>query len=99
MTHKKHRAKHLIWIIPLGVLGIGLFVFVFMSLWNWLMPGIFGLPVITYFQALGLLLLSKLIFSGIGHSSPAHSKKKEYFQQKMEEKCCKPDTDAINEKI
>ena len=44
---------------------IALIGLLFMSLWNWLMPTIFGLPFISYGQALGLLLLSKLLFSGI----------------------------------
>src|SRR5215470_6840435 len=40
------------------------FVFGFgvMSLWNWLMPVIFKLPVITYWQAIGLLALSWVFF-------------------------------------
>jgi hypothetical protein len=33
-------------------------------LWNWLMPAIFGLHVITYWQAVGLLLLSKILLGG-----------------------------------
>jgi hypothetical protein len=33
-----------------------------MLLWNWLMPSIFGLPVITFWQALGLNLLSSILF-------------------------------------
>ncbi len=35
-------------------------------LWNWLMPVIFGLHPITYWQALGLLGLSWLLFGGFG---------------------------------
>jgi hypothetical protein len=31
-------------------------------LWNWLMPDIFGLPQISWLQALGLCLLAKLLF-------------------------------------
>jgi hypothetical protein len=31
-------------------------------LWNWLMPIIFGLPEVTFFQAFGLSLLSSLLF-------------------------------------
>jgi hypothetical protein len=31
-------------------------------LWNWLMPEILGLPRITLFQALGILLLSGMLF-------------------------------------
>jgi|SRR5580704_3950997 hypothetical protein len=46
----------------LGVIaGLGLVV---MSLWNWLMPGLFGLKLIGYWQAMGLIVLSKLLFGG-----------------------------------
>jgi hypothetical protein len=37
---------------------------VVMSLWNWLMPAIFGWRAITWAQALGLLVLSKILFGG-----------------------------------
>ena len=33
-----------------------------MLLWNWLMPIIFGLPTITFWQALGLNLLTGILF-------------------------------------
>ncbi|MEI7558227.1 MAG: hypothetical protein WCJ45_05450 [bacterium] len=33
-----------------------------MLLWNWLMPTIFGLPIITFWQALGLYLLAGSLF-------------------------------------
>ena len=33
-----------------------------MMLWNWLMPVIFGLPEITFWQAIGLNLLSTVLF-------------------------------------
>jgi hypothetical protein len=42
--------------------------FVVMGLWNWLMPTLFALHSITFWQALGLLLLSKLLLGGFhGH--------------------------------
>jgi hypothetical protein len=31
-------------------------------LWNWLMPLIFGLPQITFWQAVGLNMLSSILF-------------------------------------
>ena len=34
---------------------------IIMLLWNWLLPGIFGLATIGYFKALGLYLLARLI--------------------------------------
>jgi hypothetical protein len=47
--------------ILLAVLAIS---FVVMSLWNWLMPSLFGLRLITFWQALGLLVLSKILLGG-----------------------------------
>jgi hypothetical protein len=38
--------------------------FVLMSLWNWLMPALFGLRMISFWQALGLLVLSKILLGG-----------------------------------
>jgi hypothetical protein len=54
--------------IGIGILAIVLFFvlgFVVMTLWNWLMPPIFGLHTITYWQAYGLLILSKILFGGM----------------------------------
>lgn len=31
-------------------------------LWNWLMPDLFNLPTISFFQAFGLLILSNILF-------------------------------------
>jgi hypothetical protein len=55
--------------IGFGVAGIGLialFGWVVMLLWNWLMPEIFGLKSLTYWQAWGLLALSTILFKGFG---------------------------------
>jgi hypothetical protein len=53
------------WVV-LGIAGFILFTFVVMWLWNWLVPALFKGPVVTYWQTLGLLVLSKILFSGIG---------------------------------
>jgi hypothetical protein len=37
---------------------------VVMSVWNWLVPALFGLHQIGFWQALGLLLLGKILFGG-----------------------------------
>ncbi len=55
------RALKIITFVVLATLAFGLLV---MHLWNWLMPVIFGLRTLTFLQALGLLLLSKLLFGG-----------------------------------
>jgi hypothetical protein len=40
------------------------------GLWNVLMPAIFGIRAITFWQALGLLLLSRLFFGRFGGRGP-----------------------------
>jgi hypothetical protein len=53
------------------VLGILVFGFVVMRLWNWLMPALFGLRAIGFWQAVGLLVLSKILFGGFRrHGGP-----------------------------
>jgi len=39
-----------------------------MLLWNWLAPTLFGLRLITFWQALGLLALCRILFGGFGLS-------------------------------
>lgn len=40
-----------------------------MLLWNWLMPELFGLKVVTFWQALGLNLLAGILFKSSSSSS------------------------------
>ena len=51
-------------IAVLVVLGCLVFGYLVMSLWNWLMPALFGLRTISFWQAFGLLILSKILFGG-----------------------------------
>lgn len=59
---------------PFGVL---IFIAVFaaatavvMLLWNWLMPAIFGLGAITFWQSAGLIVLCRLLLGGFGKFGP-----------------------------
>jgi hypothetical protein len=61
---KKYRLLRALKIALFGALAITVVSFVVMSLWNVLMPGIFAVHAITFWQALGLLALSKLLFGG-----------------------------------
>jgi hypothetical protein len=47
-----------------AALAVAVLSSVVMSLWNWLMPTLFGLHLIGFWQALGLLILSKILFGG-----------------------------------
>lgn len=62
-----------------------------MWLWNILVPQIFSGPVITYWQSMGLLVLSKLLFGGFGrgfrgrhHYDHRDEAWKEKLRKKME---------------
>jgi len=43
---------------------IGVLSWVVMSLWNALIPALFHGPLVTFWQAVGLLVLSKILFGG-----------------------------------
>ncbi len=60
------KAVKFFFIALLVIAGILLFTYVVMLLWNWLMPFIFDLPPLTYLQAGGVLVLSKILFGGFG---------------------------------
>ena len=57
--------------VSFAVLFALLFGYIVMRLWNWLMPTIFGLRTITYWQGFGLTVLAKILFSSI-HRPPHH---------------------------
>ena len=60
----RFRVGKIIGFVILGIIGIFVFGSIVMLLWNALMPVIFHLPLITFWQAFGLLILAKILFSG-----------------------------------
>lgn len=53
--------------MPVGFLVMAAaFSAIVMLLWNWLMPAIFGLISINFWQALGLLVLARILFGRFG---------------------------------
>ncbi|MBN1562017.1 hypothetical protein JW998_17320 [candidate division KSB1 bacterium] len=66
-----------------------LFGLVLMWLWNWLMPVIFGLPAITFWQAWGLIVLSHILFKTFPHNG--HSRRHdEEWKRKFKERLTVP---------
>ncbi len=53
-------------VILFGMAWVGAMGLVIVVLWNVLMPAILGLHAISYWPALGLLLLSRLLFGRFG---------------------------------
>lgn len=84
---RNHRGR-IVGFVFIGIAGFAAVIALIMVLWNWLIPVIFGGPVLTYWQAAGILILSKIIFSGFwGHKShnsdPRHRAWRRKFEEKM----------------
>ena len=94
------------WLIVLAPILIALFIFVggelVMRLWNWLTPDLFGWRQITFWQAVGLLALCRILFGGFGSRGHVRSKmrgrmgerwermtpeEREKFRQAMRSRC------------
>jgi len=76
--------KKVVKVIAMIVLGGILFLlanYLLMRLWNWLMPDLFGVGTVTYWQALGIFVIAKLLFGfgggggGKSKSGSSHKKK------------------------
>lgn len=67
---KKYRFLFLLF-IPLIV---GVLAAVVMLLWNAILPEVLGVRRVSYGQALGLLVLSRLLFGGFGGGAPPWKK-------------------------
>lgn len=61
--------------IVAAIVFLLLFGYGFMLLWNWLMPEVFGLPLLNYWQAVGILFMSKILFGSFGDLDNKNSRK------------------------
>ena len=82
------RWKRLIFIAPLAILGMLLFVAIggeiVLHLWNWLLPPLFGWREITFWQALGLLALCRILFGGFGFHGSGRSNVRRRMAERWE---------------
>ena len=96
----------IMFIAPLAILGMLFFAFIggeiVLHLWNWLMPPLFGWPMLTFWKALGLLALCRILFGGFGwhrsrgfrfgggmggHFARMSPEERERFRQSVREHC------------
>ena len=63
---KKFWIKKGLMILIFGAIAVAVFGFIVMGLWNAILPAVLGVKAITFIQALGILLLSKILFGGFG---------------------------------
>lgn len=79
-----------------AIIGITIFIFlggkIVQWLWNWLLPPLFGFQTVTYWQALGLLALSRILFGswggrgGSGGGRGWSKEEKERFRRRVRER-------------
>jgi hypothetical protein len=89
----------------MGIGFIGLMFlcgWVVMLLWNWLMPEIFGLKQLTYWQAWGLLILSSILFKDFpsgGNDSGKRSdrRRRRELRKLMDEEMIQPENPPASE--
>jgi len=76
----------LLFIAPLAILGMLVFMAIgggiVQQLWNWLVPSLFGWRQVTFWQALGLLALCRILFGGFGLRGSGRS----HFRRRMAER-------------
>src|SRR6266498_5061926 len=84
------RLKRLIWIVPAAIVGMAVFTAlgggVVMLLWNWLAPTLFGLRLITFWQAIGLLALCRILFGGFGLGGGGHRNSRRRMEGRIRER-------------
>lgn len=84
-TNRKKAKKFFffIFLFPLFILGLGGLV---MLLWNALLPDIAGVSKINYWQAMGLFVLSRILFGGFrfggGGGKPGFGGSPQHWKQK-----------------
>lgn len=85
-----NRRKKMVFFAPLAIVGIAAFIalggYAVMWLWNWLLPGLFGWPVLTFWKAVALLALCRILFGSFGGHRGGPSMSKRRLQERMEER-------------
>jgi hypothetical protein len=60
----RHRIGHAVGFAVLVAVAITVLGLLVMLLWNWLLPPLFGWSTLGFWQALGLLVLARILFGG-----------------------------------
>jgi hypothetical protein len=80
----------LVVLAPLILVVFALFValggVVVRELWNWLLPSLFGWRAITFWEALGLLLLCRILFGGMGGRGGTGSRVRRRWSARWDER-------------
>jgi hypothetical protein len=82
---RKRWYKKVAFIAPMAILAMAIFGFVVMSLWNWLAPSLFGGHTINYWQAWGIIILSKILFGGFHGRSGSGGRWRHRVRERLEQ--------------
>ena len=69
------RTLRILKVAGIAIVALGVFGLVVKSLWNWLMPELFGVRPITYWQALGVWILSRILLGGFHGHGRSHDRR------------------------
>src|SRR5688572_23723010 len=96
---KRSKGRKIFLMIFFGLLAVAVFSLIVMLLWNAILPSVANVNPINFWQALGILVLSKILFGGFGrgrmhwkermgqkwqHMSP---EEREQFKQNWRARC------------
>ena len=82
---RERRVLHGLRVLLIVLVAFVVFGFVTMQLWNWLMPTLFGLRTISFLQAIGLVLLSKILLGGFRPPWAGRRRWREHMAERWEQ--------------
>lgn len=104
---RKNRLFRGLKFFAVAIVAVTVFGFVTMHLWNWLMPVLFGWKLVTLWQALGLIILGRVLFGGFRGPGRRHwrhrmmdrweqmsPEEREKFREGMRNRCGRPEAPA-----
>ncbi|MDR3665775.1 MAG: hypothetical protein P4L35_02920 [Ignavibacteriaceae bacterium] len=82
---RKHWIKKAVFIPFIVAAALIVFGGLVMLLWNSILPGLIHVGQITFWQAVGLLILSKILFGGWGHRGSGWGHRRHQWMHMSEE--------------
>jgi hypothetical protein len=86
--HPVRKGQRIIGMVIFGLATAAIFGLIFgyfvELLWNWLMPTVFKLGLINYWQGFGIVILARLIFGGFGHDQHERHDHSQYWRRHAE---------------
>ena len=80
----KPRIEKVLKLVLIGIVGVTAVGFIVMGLWNWLAPAVFGWRAITFWQALGMFLLIKILFGEFRGGPGRHDRWRRRMRERWE---------------